>query len=69
MLKSPALPTLCLLTLGFVAGLPLAGCKKQGPEQIDFRMGELVTAAPDGANGAMFPASHPNAFDRQARSP
>jgi hypothetical protein len=46
MLKSPALPTLCLLTLAVVAGLPLVGCKKQGPEQIDFRMGELVTATP-----------------------
>ena len=46
MLKSPALPSLCLLTLGLVAGLLLAGCKKQGPEQIDFQMGERVSATP-----------------------
>jgi len=46
MLKSPALPLLCLLTLALAAGLPLAGCKKQGPEQIDFKMGERVTATP-----------------------
>ena len=44
MLKSPALPTLCLLTLALLAGLPLAGCKKQVSEQIDFKMGERVTA-------------------------
>ena len=29
MLKRPSLPSLCLLTLALVAGLPLAGCKKQ----------------------------------------
>ena len=46
MLKCPALPTLCLLTLALVAGLPLAGCKKQGPAQIVFQMGERVTDTP-----------------------
>ena len=46
MLKCPALPSLCLLTLALVAGLPLAGCKKQAPEQIDFQMGERVIATP-----------------------
>jgi hypothetical protein len=46
MLKSPALPTLCLLTLALVAGLSLAGCRKQANEQIDFNMGERVTATP-----------------------
>src|ERR1700692_1344887 len=46
MLKSPALPSLCLLTLALVAGLPLAGCKKQGPARIDFQMGEQATAPP-----------------------
>jgi hypothetical protein len=46
MLKRPALPTLCLLTLALVAGLTLAGCKKQGTEQINFQMGERVIATP-----------------------
>ncbi len=46
MLKCPALPTLCLATLALVAGLPLAGCKKQAPAQIVFQMGERATATP-----------------------
>lgn len=46
MLKRPALPTLCLLTLALGAGLPLAGCKQQGPPRIDFQMGERATATP-----------------------
>jgi len=46
MLKSPALPTLCLLTLAMGAAFPLAGCKKQAAEQINFQMGERVTATP-----------------------
>ncbi len=46
MLKSPALPSLCLLTLALVAALPLAGCKNQAPEQINFQMGERVTDTP-----------------------
>jgi Domain of unknown function (DUF4352) len=46
MVKSLALPTLCLLTLALVAGLPLAGCKKQASDQINFQMGERVIAGP-----------------------
>jgi hypothetical protein len=46
MLKCPALPTLCLLTLALIAGLPLASCKKQAPAQIVFQMGERVTDTP-----------------------
>ena len=46
MLKCPAMPSLCLLTLTVAAGLPLAGCKKQGTDQIDFKMGERATATP-----------------------
>lgn len=46
MLKCPALPTLCLLILALVAGLPLTGCKKQAPAQIVFQMGERVTDTP-----------------------
>lgn len=46
MLKCPALPTLCLLTLALAGGLPLAGCKKQAPDQIVFQMGDRVTANP-----------------------
>jgi hypothetical protein len=44
MLKCPALPSLCLLTLALVAALPLVSCKRQAPEQIDFQMGERVIA-------------------------
>lgn len=46
MVKFPALPTLCLLALALVAGLPLAGCKKQAPDQIVFQMGERVSDTP-----------------------
>lgn len=44
--KCPAPPILSLLTLALIAGLPLAGCKKQAPDQIVFQMGERVTAVP-----------------------
>ena len=40
------MPTLCLLTLAAGAAFPLAGCKKQAAEQINFQMGERVTATP-----------------------
>jgi hypothetical protein len=40
------LSTLCLLSLAAVAAFPLAGCKKATSEQIDFQMGERVTATP-----------------------
>jgi Domain of unknown function (DUF4352) len=46
MFKSPALPSLCLLSVAVVAGLPLAGCKKATSEQINFQMGERVIATP-----------------------
>jgi Domain of unknown function (DUF4352) len=46
MLKRPTLPSLCLLSLVVVAGLPLAGCRKQTSEQINFQMGERVIATP-----------------------
>jgi hypothetical protein len=46
MLKSPALPSLCLLTLALVAGLPLAGCKEQVLTRTEFQMGERVIATP-----------------------
>jgi len=44
--KYPALPAVCLLTVALAAGLPLAGCKRQNSEQINFRMGERVIATP-----------------------
>jgi len=46
MLKNPALPTLCLLTLLQVAGVLLTGCKEQAPAQVNFQMGERVIATP-----------------------
>jgi Domain of unknown function (DUF4352) len=46
MIKCPALPSLCLLTLVIVAGAPLVGCKQQGPAKTDFQMGERATATP-----------------------
>jgi hypothetical protein len=44
--KCLALSSLCLLTFALVAGLPLAGCRKQASEQINFQMGERVIATP-----------------------
>src|SRR6185437_8156929 len=46
MLKRPTLPSLCLLTIVLMGGLPLAGCKKGNSEQINFQMGEVVIATP-----------------------
>jgi hypothetical protein len=46
MSKRPVLPSLWLFLLAVVAGLSLAGCKKQTSEQINYQMGERITAGP-----------------------
>lgn len=46
MLKRPTLLLLCLLSLAAVIGFPLAGCRKQTSEQVNFQMGERVIATP-----------------------
>jgi len=46
MFKRPPLPSLWLFSLVVVAGFPLAACKKQTSEQINYSMGERITAGP-----------------------
>jgi hypothetical protein len=46
MLKRPALPTLCLLTIALAGGLSLTGCKSQPSAQVNFQMGERAIASP-----------------------
>jgi hypothetical protein len=46
MLKRLPLQSLWLVLLVIFAGLTLAGCQKQNSEQINFQMGERITAGP-----------------------
>ena len=46
MFTRPPLPSLWLFSLVVAAGLPVAGCKKQTSEQLNYSMGERIMAGP-----------------------
>jgi Domain of unknown function (DUF4352) len=46
MFSRPRLTPLWLLSLIVVAGLPMTGCKKEASQQLNYVMGERITAGP-----------------------